>query len=159
LNLNLNSVKDIWLNRFLVQNGLGFFLTWLSLASNLNFANFLSYSANIDQSIGSTVALVIIIGVIGTYFVLENFIWQRYLVYMFTPWFVVVVALIGSLNKNWSSSSPNRNNIITLVLLICVIILIAIKITMFVLYHTKYNHLLFTKRRNRKAAKITNHQA
>ena len=69
--------KDIWINRFLVQNGLGFFLTWLSLATNLNFAIFLTYDASIKVDISSTVVLIIILALIVTYFILENFIWQR----------------------------------------------------------------------------------
>lgn len=142
--------KDVWLNRFIVQNGLGFFVTWLSLASNLNFANFLTFSASVPQENSSTLALVIIIIVVVTYFVLENFIWQRYLVYMFTPWFVVIVALIGSLTKNWNQSSPKRNNIITLIFLLIILCLFAVKMIMFVLYHTKLKHKLYTKRRDRK---------
>ncbi len=69
--------KDIWLNRILLQNGLAFFVTWLSLATNLNFAIFLTYSASIEVSISSTVALAIILVLVIVYFILENFVWQR----------------------------------------------------------------------------------
>ena len=132
--------KDVWLNRFLVQNGIGFFLTWLSLASNLNFAIFLTYEAGVKVDIASTVVLIIILAVIIVYFVLENFIWQRFMLYLFTPWIVLIIALSGSVSKNWKSESPTRNNIITLVLLIIVILMAIAKLIMFVLYHTILKH-------------------
>ncbi len=155
--------KDIWFNRFLIQNGLGFFLTWLSLATNLNFAVFLTYDASVKVDISSTVVLIIILALIITYFVLENFIWQRlkfnsfrlrlfpfssfsigficrYLLYLVTPWFVLNLALIGSIAKNFNGKSPTRNNIITVILLVIVVIFTIIKIIMFILYHTKLKH-------------------
>ena len=120
----------------MVQNGLGFFLTWLSLASNLNFAMFLAYGSGIKMDIASTVALILILVIIVTYFILENFVWHRYLLYLFTPWIVLILALSGSMSKNWNASSPSRNNIITLILLIIVILMTITKIVMFILYHT-----------------------
>lgn len=68
---------DVWINRFLLQNGVAFFLTWLSLATNLNFAIFLTYEAGLEVSISSTVALIVILLIVVVYFILENFIWQR----------------------------------------------------------------------------------
>lgn len=132
--------KDIWINRILVQNGLGFFLTWLSLATNLNFAIFLTYGASVAVDISSTAVLIIILALIVTYFVLENFVWQRYMMYLFAPWFVLNLALIGSISKNYNGTTPSRNNILTVVLLILVVIFTIVKICMVVLYHTKLSH-------------------
>ena len=77
--LALGLKKDVWLNRVFVQNGLAIFATWLSLASNLNFAIFLNQEAGFDKVTASTVALVVISLVVVVYFVLENFIWQRFI--------------------------------------------------------------------------------
>ena len=115
---------------------MAFYLTWLSLASNLNFASFLHYVAGVDLYLSSTIALIIILGCIVTYFVLENLIYQRYLLYVFTPWIVVIIALSGSIGKNWVTAAPSRNNIITAVLLAITILLAIGKIVMFILYHT-----------------------
>ena len=120
----------------MLQNGIGFFLTWLSLASNLNLAIFLTYEAGVAVDISSTIALIVILAAVVVYFILENFIWQRFLLYLFTPWIVLILALSGSLNKNWVNTSPTRNNIITLIILIIVAIMSITKIVMCVLYHT-----------------------
>lgn len=68
---------DVWMNRFILQNGIAFYLTWLSLATNLNFAIFLTYEASVEVSISSTVALIAILIIIVAYFVVENFVWPR----------------------------------------------------------------------------------
>ncbi len=72
------TLPDIWINRVLVQNGLAFFATWLSIATCLNFAIFLYRRASLTQDIASTIALVIILALIILYSVLENVIWQKY---------------------------------------------------------------------------------
>ncbi len=136
----LNRKPDIWLNRIILQNGLGFFLTWLSLATNLNFATFLTYENGVDMQLSSTIALIFILAIIVVYFVVESIIWPRYLLYMFTPWFVVIIALIGSVAKNWISTKPTRNNIITLILLIITVLLAISKIVLFILYKTKFTN-------------------
>lgn len=58
--------------------------------------------------------------------------------YMFTPWFVVIFALIGSLAKNWIGASPSRNNILTLVILIIACLCATAKIVFFRLYQTRW---------------------
>lgn len=135
---------DVWINRFLLQNGVAFFLTWLSLATNLNFAIFLTYEAGVEVSISSTAALVVIFLIVVVYFILENFIWQRYLLYTFTPWFVLNLALIGSIAKNYVASSPTRNNIMTVVIFVIILLFTITKIVMCILYHSKLKHKLNT---------------
>jgi hypothetical protein len=70
------------------------------------------------------------------YFLADIFFWPSYLLYVFTPWIVVNVALIGSLTKNWINGAPTRNNIITLTLLIIIFLFAVTKIVFFVLYNT-----------------------
>ena len=89
-----------------------------------------------DLQNAGTAALFLILAAIIVYFILENFIWRHYLIYLFSPWIVIVVALIGSLSKNWVAASPTRNNIITLLLLIISICLIIARIILFILYKT-----------------------
>lgn len=136
-----NGLKnDVWMNRFILQNGIAFYLTWLSLATNLNFAIFLTYDASIEVSISSTVALICILIIIVAYWVVENFIYPRYFLYIYTPWFVLNLALIGSVSKNYVSAAPTRNNIMTVILLVHVIIFTIVKVVLNILYHTKWAH-------------------
>lgn len=153
----MNLKVDIWLMRILIQNGLALFLTWVTIASNLNMATFLTYDLGVEYFIPTTIALLIVFALIVFYFVIENFVWQKYLLYVFTPWVVILVGLSGSLYKNWSSASPTRNNIITLIMLVCSSLLFVGKIVMFVLYHTycrpsvdkKESHKLLQAKQNR----------
>lgn len=121
--------------RALIQNGLAFFLTWTTIASTLNMATYLTYDLGIDLSVATTTALLIICTIMSIYFVIENFVWQRYLLYVFAPWCVILIALSGSLLKNWMAP-PSRNNIITLVVLVLAVGYTAVKFVMFGLYQT-----------------------
>lgn len=132
--------KEIWMVRFFIQNGIAFYATWVSIAANLNFAIYISWRLGADIQNASTAALFLVLGAIINYFILENFVWRRYLHYTFSPWIVIFVALVGSLTKNWQASSPTRNNIITLIMLIIVIFLIIARIILFILYKTVLKH-------------------
>jgi hypothetical protein len=132
--------KDVWFTIFFVQNGLAFYATWVSIASNLNFAIYMIWGLGADIEDAGTAALFLILAATLVYFTLENFIWRHYLIYTFSPWIVLLVALIGSLAKNWNAADPTRNNIITLLLLIIVIMLIIARFIIFILYKTVCKH-------------------
>ena len=57
--------------------------------------------------------------------------------YIYSPWFVLNLALIGSMTKNYNKTSPTRNNIITAVLLALIVLFTVVKIIMNILFHTK----------------------
>jgi hypothetical protein len=127
---------DIWLVRILIQNGIAFYATWLSIASNLSFATYIIWRLGASVEDAGTAALLLILAAIIVYFILENFVWRKYLQYTFSPWFVMIIGVVGSLNKNWNYNSPTRNNIISLVILIIVTFLFTIRIVLFWLYLT-----------------------
>jgi hypothetical protein len=132
-----NGLKvDIWLVRIFIQNGIAFYATWVSIASNLNFAIYIIWRLGAGVEDAGTAALFLILAAIINYFILENFVWRKYLQYTFSPWFVMVIGVIGSLNKNWNYDSPTRNNVISLVIIIIVTILFIIRIVLFWLYLT-----------------------
>jgi hypothetical protein len=138
LKLNLNA--DVWLIRVLTQNGLALYLTWVTIATNLNMAAYITYGLGVELTISTSLALGVVFLLILVYFIVENYIWQRYLLYVFTPWPVVLFALGGSLLKNWPSDAngqATRNNILTLVMFIVSVILFIVKLIMFGLYQTK----------------------
>ena len=62
------------------------------------------------------------------YFVLENFIWERYLRTTYSVWPVVIWALSGSIDRNWDSESGN--SIFSAVLLTLAILLFITKIAL-----------------------------
>jgi hypothetical protein len=140
--LQHNLKKDIYLIRILPLNGLGFFATWLALASTLNFAQFLTYQGGAKDNVASTLALFIILALAVVYFIFENFVWQRFLLYLLTPWFVVNFALAGSLAKNWVQGEPTRNNIITLVIFVITLLLAVGKLACVYFYQGHWKHKL-----------------
>lgn len=99
-------------------------------------ATYLTYDLKVELSLSTTIALGVIALLTSVYFLVENFIWQKYLLYVFTPWIVLAIALSGSLIKNWSQSVPTRNNIITLIILSVSVLYSIVKVVMFSLYHT-----------------------
>jgi uncharacterized membrane protein len=145
--------------RLFPLNGLGVYATWLSLAANLSFAQFLSYNVSVQDNIGATIALVNIFIILVFYFVFENFIWQRFLLYMFTPYLVVDFVFVGILVMNWRSGHPTRNNIIALIVLIVAGVFTIGKAVMFALYKTVWKNkldssLLFVKSAKKELEKL-----
>lgn len=106
---------DLYMNRILIQNGVAFNATWVTIATLLNLGIVIAYWGGVDQSTASTVSLSVLTCEALVYFVLENFILERYLRYTYSVWPVVIWALGGSIAQNWDSS--NTNSIITAVLL------------------------------------------
>lgn len=74
---------------------------------------------------------------------------------MFTPWFVVNLALAGSLSKNWNDQTT-RNKIITLILISITGIMTIVKIVLFILYRSVWAHRL---RRPTRVQKIQTEMA
>ncbi|XP_053383038.1 uncharacterized protein LOC123540311 [Mercenaria mercenaria] len=109
--------SDVWLTRFLVQNGLSMYATWCTIATLLNFAFLLAYRSahDIGQRNASTISLGILSGVIALFLVTDWFFLDRYTRYTFTPYIVLVVAFTGSLAKNYDEGA--RNTIFTIALL------------------------------------------
>ena len=106
---------DLFWNRLLIQNGVALNATWVSIATLLSLASVTTYWAGVNQSTACTIVLSILTCEVLCYFILENFIFERYLRYTFTVWPVFIWALTASLLNNWDPS--NANSIITAVLL------------------------------------------
>ena len=133
--------KDIWMIRLVVQNGLGLFAAWGTVAAVFNFAIVLSYRTGLKQSrqsgqdVGSTVSLIIFTLEIFAWFIFDNFVFEKLLRYLFTPYGVIVVSLIGIMTKNWNPSS--RNAIYTATLLGTAILMALLKLVLTTWRHYK----------------------
>jgi len=109
--------KDVWLTRMLVHNGLSMYATWCTIATLLNLAMVLTYrsSHDISQQDASTTSLSVLSAAILVFLIADWFVLDRYTRYTFTPYIVLVVALTGSLTKNYEEGA--RNTTFTIVLL------------------------------------------
>uniref|UniRef100_A0A3B3TX75 Uncharacterized LOC106935037 n=1 Tax=Poecilia latipinna TaxID=48699 RepID=A0A3B3TX75_9TELE len=113
-----------WLNKYSKQvlNGVMIYTTWTTIATLLNLTIVLKYEANMSTA--------------DSAFVVENFVLDRHMRYVFIPYVVVIWALSGNLDKNYDASSPSRNGIF-IVLLAVSCVLFAIRIALVVWRHIK----------------------
>jgi len=101
--------KDVWLTRGLVHNGLAMYATWVSVATLLNLAMVLTYSdgSDVTVSTASTVALGVLTAEIVVFVAVDLCLLDRYSRYTLTPYAVLVVALAGSLARNYTPGAAN----------------------------------------------------
>lgn len=131
---------DVWLNRILVHNGLAMFSSWLLMATCVSLSSILTYSWHVEMTTASSIALILIAILVTTYFILDNLIYPKHTLYLFTPWIVVVSACVAILTKNYEKQQPTHNNLIEIVLFVVFVVYFAIKLIMFALYQTKCRH-------------------
>lgn len=117
------SIADVWCIRILVQNGIIFYATWVSVATCLNLTIFIQYDLGGDGSKTATGALCVLLLIIISWFVLENFVFEVFTRFVFTEYIVLVVALSGILKKNWTDGSGNQGFVLFLLILSGVLLL------------------------------------
>ncbi len=132
----------MWIVRIVVQNGCAVYATWTSVASNLNFSQFLYTYSSLKPTDACLVALCLILAATLNYFIIENFVCRHHLKWMWTPYPTLIWALSASLSKNIiPNTSLSRNNIFLIVILGIVVMLMAIRVALFFLFKTeKYSN-------------------
>ncbi|XP_038664410.1 uncharacterized protein LOC119972152 [Scyliorhinus canicula] len=128
---------DLWLVRILVQNGVAVYATWTTVATLINFAIVLTYSGGITTATSGTVSLSILAFKVVLWFYLENFLFDKYVRYTLTVYPVIIVALSGSVDRNYNTLSPTRNNIYIAVLLAAACIAFAARVAIVTWRHFK----------------------
>ena len=118
------STFEVRLVRFLVQNGVMFYATWVSVAACLNFTIFITYDLGADGSKAATGALCVLTLIIVAWFVLENFVLELYTRYLFSHYIVLLVGLSGILSKNWTNGSGNQGFVLFLLILSAILFII-----------------------------------
>lgn len=134
---------DIWLVRLLVCNGIAMFAAWSSVASMFNFAVVLTYSTITESKleVGSTVAIAIFALEIICWWIFENFMFEKLLRYLYTPYIVLIYSMIGIMHRNWNPNSINCQLIISL---FAAVIFLATSKTIISIYrHNKYPQYVF----------------
>ena len=130
--------KEIWLIRILVQNGVAFFATWVTIATFLNLAIVMNYVWGVGMTTSCIIALSLLAFDILLWFVLETFVVDKYVRYTFSPYVVLIVGLSGSLSKNFDLDKNCATSIMTAVLLVVVVLLAIVKVVLVVYRHRKY---------------------
>ncbi|XP_054624756.1 uncharacterized protein si:dkey-29d8.3 isoform X1 [Dunckerocampus dactyliophorus] len=116
--------KDLTCLRILVQNGLALYTTWTSIASLINFTLVLQLWG-VVRSTAATVCLCILFAELVAWFILENWILDRWVRNILTVYPVMIVALLGNVWKHFVPADPTPNAIfmVTLLVLACILLL------------------------------------
>ncbi len=130
-------MKDVWLVRVLVQNGLAFYATWVTIATLLNLGACITYhpGAMLPDHTSSTICLGILAAELVVWFSLDMTVLDRFVRYLCAPYVVVVWALSGVIAKNWDPT--NRNSIFSVVLLAVASTACIIKVAIMIWRHRK----------------------
>ena len=127
---NMLPRRDYIAVQSLVINGIAFYATWVSIASLLNLAMVLTYrGGNMSQENACTLSLSILACEIVVWFILDIVVLKSMTKFTLSPWIVLIVALTGSIYKNYVPGK--RNSILTLVLLCIVGVLAIVRLLVF----------------------------
>lgn len=129
--------SDVWLTRFLVQNGLSIYATWCTIATLLNFAIVLTYRSahDISQQTACTISLGVLSAIVLAFLIADWVFLDRYTRYTFTPYLVLILAFTGSLTKNYEAGA--RNTIFTIVLLGVAVAATLVKVILIIWRHCR----------------------
>ena len=135
-------VKDIWLVRVLLQNGLAFYSGWVFIATMLNLGIVITYNGDVSQSWSSTIVLLIVAILAPSYFILDLTIWSRYALYTVTTHLSLMWAFVGIMAKNYDIDSALRNSVLSLGILVVIIIFFVIKVGIIILSSCKKSKII-----------------
>ncbi|XP_014835116.1 PREDICTED: uncharacterized protein LOC106912846, partial [Poecilia mexicana] len=110
--------KDLACLRILVQNSLAVYTTWSSIASLLNFSVVLQLWG-VDKSTAATISLCILFAELLGWFVLENWVVDRWVRNILTVYPVVIVALVGIIYRHFNLADPTPNTVFMGELCLC----------------------------------------
>ncbi|XP_005101442.1 uncharacterized protein LOC101851743 [Aplysia californica] len=129
--------SEIWLTRGLLHNALAMQATWVSVATLLNAAMVMTYRADPSISVtnAATVSLSILSAEILVFAATDLLLLDRYSRYTITPYIVLVVALTGSIDRNYKEGA--RNSTFSVVLLAVAGTLLLTKLVLTIYRHVK----------------------
>ncbi len=115
-------------------NGMFFYATWVTIASQLNLVIAVSYNAGLNSTDSATIGLTVLLLIVIGYFILESTIGERYLRYVFSVYPVIIWASIGVLSAHWNEEEEeSRNKIYTLIVLIIAAVFLVAKVILCVI--------------------------
>ncbi|XP_072219213.1 uncharacterized protein [Leuresthes tenuis] len=107
----------------LVQNGLAVYATWTSVASLINFS-LVIHLWGVDKSTAATASLCILFAEVVGWFILENWVLDRWVRNILTVYPVVIVALVGIIYKQFNPTHSTPNSVFMVVQLVLACILL-----------------------------------
>lgn len=109
-------------------NGLAMYATWVSIACLINVNIVLHYDFDVDLHIASSIALSALALDILVYALIDLVLFERHFRYVYTPYLVLALALVGSIWANWDVT--NSNSVFTVAIAAMSAILFMVKFIM-----------------------------
>uniref|UniRef100_A0AAV2L8X5 Uncharacterized protein n=1 Tax=Knipowitschia caucasica TaxID=637954 RepID=A0AAV2L8X5_KNICA len=128
---------DSYRIRVLVQNGIAIYATWTTIASLVNLNIVLVTEANMSQNDAATTTLSILLVVIVTWFVLENWLLEKHVRYIVSIYPTVIYGLVGVFTKIFDPEITSRNDIFIVALLATASVLFVLRIVLVIWKHIK----------------------
>ncbi|XP_077471658.1 uncharacterized protein LOC144085863 [Stigmatopora argus] len=119
--------KDLIFLTIFVQNGLAVYTTWTSIAALINFTLVLQLWG-VAKSTAATVSLCLLFAELVAWFILENWLLDRWVRNILTVYPVVLVALLGNVLKHFYPADPTPNAIFMVCLLVLTCILLVFRV-------------------------------
>lgn len=96
--------KDVWFTRLILLNGLAFYGTWGAVATVINLLQVLKYDAGVaDDYQCAWIGLGIVTFLVITWFVLETFVLDWHLRYVFSQYITLIVAFTGVYTRPYNT--------------------------------------------------------
>ncbi|XP_077580311.1 uncharacterized protein LOC144201498 [Stigmatopora nigra] len=119
--------KDLIFLTVFVQNGLALYTTWTSIATLINFTVVLQLWG-VAKSTAATVSLCLLFAELVAWFILENWLLDRWVRNILTVYPVVLVALLGNVLRHFHRADPSPNAIFMVCLLVVTCILLVFRV-------------------------------
>lgn len=127
--------RDVVLTQVLLNNGIGVYETWVTIAAQVNLAVVLQYDYETSSSTAAIVALSIVLAEMTFWFFAEVTILDRYLRYTLTVYPVVVWALGGIIANNYEKGETS--SVLSLVAICVAFCLLVARFALVIAYHIK----------------------
>ncbi|XP_070574947.1 uncharacterized protein [Ptychodera flava] len=121
---------DINAIRVLVHNGVAIYASWVVVATFLNLCTVLVYWVGAEMETACVICLTIITVAIIAWFIVENFVIEKYARYTLTNYPTLLWALAGILAGNYNPELTS--SIVTVVMTVLVAILFIVRIVLVV---------------------------
>ncbi|KAM9719583.1 uncharacterized protein ACNS7B_020354 [Menidia menidia] len=113
--------------RILVLNGLALYATWTTIASLLNLSVVLQLWG-LERSTAATLSLCVLFAELVAWFILENWVLDRWVRDILTVYPVVIFALSGIIYQHFTPPHPTPNSVFTVVQLVLACIFLVSKL-------------------------------
>jgi len=125
------------LYRFVV-NGLAIYTTWTTIASLINLATALVYVGGVSNRDASLASLSLLVIIHCTWFVLENFVFDKYVRFILTQYLVVIWAVNGIRAKKMADENvPQEIKDFVLAILVIAVITFLVRLGIVIYRYVK----------------------